>query len=88
MRRNEHFIKRKIGTRYVIVAVGDEARRFAGMLSLNATGSVIWDLLAEETDLDALTEALAARYDVDKETAARDAEEFLSVLRGVGAVAE
>ena len=88
MIRNPHFIKRKIGTRDVIVAVGEEAKRFPGMLSVNRTGSVIWDLLEQETDLEKLTDALAARYEIDRDTAKKDAEEFLDALRGVGALVD
>ena len=88
MIRNKSFIKRKIGTRYVIVAVGDAVRRFNGMLSINATGSVIWELLDKETDLPTLVTALTARYDIDEESATRDAEAFLEALRRVGAIVE
>ena len=88
MIRNPHFIKRKIGTRDVIVAVGEEAKRFPGMLSVNQTGSAVWDLLAAETDLEKLADALAERYEIDRETAKKDAEEFLAALRGVGALVD
>ena len=88
MIRNPNFIKRRIGTRDVIVAVGEEARRFGGMLSVNKTGGVIWDLLEKETDLEQLTGALVARYEIDRDTAKKDAEDFLAALRGVGALVE
>ncbi len=88
MIRSSDFIKRKIGTRYVIVAVGEAARRFNGMLSINATGSVIWELLDKETDLPTLVAALTARYDIDEESAMRDVQAFLDALRRVGAIVE
>ena len=88
MIRHSDFIKRRIGTRYVIVATGEAVKRFSGMLSINQTGSVIWDLLEKQTDMSALVAALVDRYDIDEATALRDAKAFLDALRGVGAVVD
>ena len=88
MKRHPDFIKRKIGTRYVIVALRESARRFNGMLSINATGSFIWELLEQETNMKAIVSALIARYEINEEAAAQDAEAFIEVLKGVGAVVE
>lgn len=87
MIRSQSFIKREIGTQTVIVAVGEATKTFHGMISVNRTGAYIWDLLEKETTLDAITEALVARYEIDAETARADAAEFIETLKGVGAVA-
>lgn len=87
MIRSQSFIKREIGTQTVIVAVGEATKTFHGMISVNRTGAYIWDLLENETTLDAITEALVARYEIDAETARADAAEFIETLKGVGAVA-
>ena len=88
MIRNKAFIKRKIGTQYVIVAKGRAAKQFEGMISVNATGSVIWDLLEKEVTMDEIVAALCARYEIDEATARADATGFIDTLRGVGAVAD
>ena len=88
MKRNPDFIKRKIGTRYVIVAMGKAAMQFDGMISVNATGALIWDLLEKESTESALAEALSARFEVDTATAAADVHGFIATLKGVGAVVE
>lgn len=88
MIRNKAFIKRKIGTRYVIVAMGKAAKKFEGMISVNQTGSVIWELLENEISLDEVITALTERYDIDADTARADAAQFIDALKGVGAVAD
>jgi hypothetical protein len=87
MIRSQSFIKRDIGNQTVIVAVGEATKKFHGMISLNRTGAYIWDLLENETTLDAITEALVARYEIDAATARADAAEFIETLKGVGAIA-
>jgi hypothetical protein len=88
MIRSKDFIKRKIGTQYVIVAVGAATKRFNGMISVNGTGSFIWDALAEETTLDELVGKITDTYDVDADTARAHAEAFLTTLKEAGALAE
>lgn len=88
MIRNNQFIKRKIGTQFVIVALGEATKRFNGMISVNETGSFIWDRLEKEITLDELTDAIVAEYEVDSETARTDAARFIETLKGVGALAE
>ena len=88
MVRSENFIKRKIGTDYAIVAVGEATRHFNGIISVNETGSFIWDQLEKAMTMEELTEKLTEEYGIDAATAAADAEKFLEVLRSVGAVAD
>lgn len=88
MIRSKEFIKRKIGTQFVIVAVGAASKKFSGMISVNATGSFIWDHLETDTTLDDLVASMTDYYDIDAETARRDAATFIETLKGVGAIAE
>ena len=86
MTRNSDFIKRKIGTQFVIVATGVATKKFNGMISVNATGGFIWDQLEHEITLDALVEAIVAEYEIDRETAKADATAFVQKLMEVGAI--
>jgi hypothetical protein len=88
MTRSKEFIKRKIGTQFVIVAVGAASKKFSGMISVNATGSFIWDQLEKDISPDELVAAMTEYYDIDAETARRDAAGFIETLKGVGAVVE
>ena len=88
MIRNSDFIKRKIGTQYVIVATGAATKQFNGMISVNGTGSFIWDQLEQSLTLDALIDAIIAEYEIDRATAMADATAFVEKLMGVGAIVE
>ena len=87
MIRSKDFIKRKIGTQYVIVAVGAATKRFNGMISVNETGSFIWDQLESELTLAELVTKMTDTYEIDAATAEAHAKKFLDTLREVGALA-
>lgn len=88
MKRNENYIMQQIAGKYVIVPVGKEASDFHGMLSVNATGAYLWELLAQEQTLESLTQALTERYDVTSEQARTDVEEFIKTIKQCNAVTE
>ncbi|MBR2312797.1 MAG: PqqD family protein [Clostridia bacterium] len=88
MKRSKDFIKRKIGTQYVIVAVGAATKKFNGMISVNSTGSFIWDQLEQSMTMDELVNAIVENYEIDAETATAHATQFVNTLKGVGAIAE
>lgn len=50
----------------------------ADYLNLNATGSVIWNLLEEPAAVDQLIASLQIRYNVDAATCRQDTETFIS----------
>ncbi|MBR2464230.1 MAG: PqqD family protein [Clostridia bacterium] len=88
MKRSKDFIKRKIGTQYVIVAVGAATKKFNGMISVNSTGSFIWDQLEQSMTMDELVNAIVENYEIDAATATAHATQFVNTLKGVGAIAE
>ncbi len=88
MVRNENFIKRKIGSGFAIVATGEATKQFNGIISVNETGSFIWDQLEAPLTMEELTAKMTEQYGVDAATAAADAEKFVEVLRSVGAVTD
>jgi PqqD family protein of HPr-rel-A system len=48
--------------------------------TLNATGTLIWELAEKPASLDEIAAALAARFDVDADRARADASAFLADL--------
>lgn len=86
MIRNSQFIKRKIGDKNVIIAVGEASKTFNGMISVNATGAFIWDCLEKETTMEELVAALVEHYEVEVAVAEENATAFIKTLREVGAV--
>lgn len=77
MKIKEGFLLRNVAGSNVVVPVGEATLDFNGMMSLNDTGAFLFQKLMKGIDKDQLIEALMAEYDVDKEVAAKDVEEFI-----------
>lgn len=86
MKRSPNFLMRQVAGSWVVVPVGAAAREFPGMIRLNQSGKLIWELLEREQTADSLTQALLDRYDVTETQARQDAEAFLAKLTSVGAL--
>ena len=86
MKRSADFLLRDVAGTLVIVPVGAAVSAFPGMITLNATGAYIWELLETEQTAETLTEALVARYEVAEDRARADVEAFLNKLRPTGAL--
>ena len=52
----------------------------AEYLAINRTGAAIWPLITEGARREDLAERLMAEYGIDKSSAARDVEEFVTGL--------
>lgn len=86
MKIKEGYIVRKIGSKFYAVSAA-RAAEGGGMIALNETGAFIWDLLKEDTTVEAIAKALVERYEIDTETATRDTEAYLCMLKEAGALA-
>ena len=66
MKMKDGFLLRNVSDAYVVVAVGEAAKNFNGMITLNETGAFLWEALTEGcADKKALVDKLLAEYDVD-----------------------
>ena len=86
MKRNPEFLLRDVADTLVLVPVGKAAADFAGMITLNATGAVLWECLETEQTLESLVQALTDRYEVGAEQATEDVKAVLDALASAGAV--
>ena len=76
------FVTRDIAGDIVIVPVGETALEYNGMITVTRTGAEIWKALETGCDSrDELVRLLLDRFDVDRETAAADVDDFLDQLR-------
>ncbi len=74
----EGFMLRSVSEAYVVVAVGEAAKTFNGMITLNETGAFLWEKLAAGCENKAaLVEMLLAEYDVDRALAEKDVDAFV-----------
>ena len=53
-------------------------------LATNATGALLWDALAAGTTREALIELVVGRFEIARETAAQDVDDFLQLVSDRG----
>lgn len=85
-RVKEGFIIRKIGGCIMAVPTGTQTSELHGMIALNETGELLWNMLEKGADPDALADALVERYEVEKSVALSDVIKFIDMLKEQGAL--
>lgn len=83
MKLKEGFVLRQVAGEYVVIPSGDELD-LNMMITLNETGSFLWERLNRETTQQELVEALLAEYDVTEEQAAAHVAKFTESLNEYG----
>ena len=81
MQVKDGYILREVAGNYIVVAVGDEALDFNGLITTNETGAFLWKKLSEDISEQELINTLINEYEVDEKTAAEDISAFLDKLR-------
>lgn len=85
MRIKEGFVLRQIGDDSIVVALGEGAEEFRGIIRLNETGAFLFKTIQSGVDgEDALCDALVREYSVDRETASRDVDSYVRHLQAAG----
>jgi len=82
----EGFVLRQVADNWVVLPVGQASVNFNGMISLNESGVLLWRALEQGSDRIALAEALLAEYDVEREEALADVDEFITALTKAGCI--
>ena len=80
MKVKDGYILRQVADSYVVIPLATETVNFDGIINLNKTGALLWDLLKEHTTYDALAETLIEMYDVSNEVALQDVTAFVAKL--------
>ena len=86
MKLKKNFVLRQVAGTWVVLLLGAETVNFSGMLQLNESGAMLWRVLEEGGSQDALVEALLGEYDVTREQAEADVQEFLAKLDQAGCI--
>ena len=89
MRIKKGFELREVCGEYIIVAYGKENIDFNKVISLNESASFLWKAIADKNfTADTLSSLLCAEYEVDAETAQKDAQALLEEWTKVGLVSD
>ena len=87
MRIKQGFVMRRVAGQTVIVATGEAAEGFRGMIKVNEAGGEIWSALSEGLDEAAVAQRLTERFEVSREVAERDVAAFVERMRENGFLA-
>ena len=81
MKINENFNLRKIADTWVVLPVGKATLDFTGILTLNESAVMLWNLLLKGAEREELVSAITSEYDVTYEEALVDVDEFIEKLK-------
>ena len=81
MKVKSGYILREVAGNYIVVAVGEEAMDFNGLITTNETGAFLWNKLSNDISESDLVCAMLEEYEIDQETAAADISAFLLKLK-------
>lgn len=88
MRIKSTFSLRSIAGNWVALPLGEATIDFRGMLTLNESSVMLWRKLEGEASREELIEALLGEYEVSRDEATRDVDEFISKLSTAGCIEE
>ena len=86
MKIKDNFALRQVAGAWVVLPLADATVDFTGMLTLNETGLMLWNLLSKETTAQDLAKALTEEYDVTLEQAQSDVDAFIAKLSKAGCI--
>lgn len=79
MKIKEGYLLREVAGNHVVIPAGK--LDFDGMITLNETGVTIWKTLSKPCTREEIINSLLEEYDVSRETASQDVDNFLEKLR-------
>ena len=81
MKFKKEFMLREIVGVAVLIPTGETAAQFNGLISVNELGRFIWENYENAKDEDELLQKILDEYEVEKEVAKADLDEFLQTLK-------
>lgn len=88
MKIKDGFILQTIAGSTVVVPVGEATTILNGIITLNESGIILWNLLAKGADIDQLADGLIKEYGIPDSKASKDADSFIETLRKIGCLEE
>ena len=83
----KEFILREIAGECILVPTGKTSQEFNGMITLSDTARFIWENIERADSFEDLVKMMLEEYEIDEETAKRDAYNFIDQLLASGFVA-
>lgn len=86
MKIREGFLLREVAGNYIVIAAGDEGLNFNNIITVNEIGAIIWRGIEAEKTKEQIIDEILLEYDIDKDTAAGDFDEFIAQLTDAGVI--
>lgn len=83
MKLKMQFILRDIIGETVLVPINESTSNFNGLITVNDLGKFIWENLESSKDEEELLQKILDEYEVDRDTAKADLDEFLGKLKDI-----
>lgn len=83
MKLKKDFILREIMGDVVLVPINQSTSQFNGLITVNELGKFIWENLEKVQDENDLLQLILDEYEVDRDVAKKDLDEFLQVLKNM-----
>lgn len=87
MKINGEFVLRQVAGDSILIPVGETALKFNGIITLDKVGGLIWAALEQGAEREAILQQILDRFDVDRERAEQDLDEFLDQMEQAGFLA-
>ena len=81
MKIKSGFVVREIAGQSIVVALGEASKVFNGIIKLNETGRVMWDILSQGAQKEDVINKILSEYDIDRETVEKDVDSFVTTLK-------
>lgn len=81
MELKKKFVLRNIVGETILVPIGQNNEAFNGLITINELGKFIWENIESSKDEDELLQKILDEYEVEKEVAKADLDEFLQMLK-------
>ncbi|MBE6606910.1 MAG: PqqD family protein [Ruminococcaceae bacterium] len=88
MKIRKGFLMREVAGKNVVIATGEAAKNFNGIIKLNESATMLWRMLESDASEEKLVDAIIETYEVDYVTAQNDVSMFVTKLKGAGIVDE
>ena len=86
MKIKSGFAIKQIAGSWVVLPLAEKTLDFTGILTLNDSGCMLWQLLCGGCTREGLAEALVNEYEVSFEEALADVDEYLQKLTLAGCI--
>ncbi|PKK87358.1 MAG: hypothetical protein CVV63_01310 [Tenericutes bacterium HGW-Tenericutes-8] len=81
MKLKAGFTLKEIGSKTMVIPVGEKALNFNGVMTLNNSGKLLFEALKTEQTIESLKALLMAQYDVAEDVALKDVITFIETLK-------